>query len=306
MDAPTIAERLGDRHGPTFSFEYFPPQDAAGAFTLLDTVANLRELRPDWVSVTYGATGATRQRTFDAVRAIMRHGGVATMGHLTITGQSRAEVEAALDSYAELGVHHILAIRGDMPGGPDVPFEPHPEGLRNATELVRLIRARGDFTVGVAAFADGHPAQFDLDLDARILLDKQEAGAAFAITQMVFRPESYFALIDRFRALGGTMPIVAGIMPVTNPGQIERFRGMAGDVMPDELVDALLAVADDRPRFREMGLEWVTRLCDTLLAGGAPGLQFFTLNRSTATSEILARLRRIPPHRVSPAAASGV
>jgi len=297
MDRPTIAERLGDEQGPTFSFEYFPPQDAAGAFTLLDTVASLRDLRPDWVSVTYGATGASRERTFDAVRAIMRHGAVSTMGHLTIAGQSRAEIEAALEAYERLGVRHILAIRGDMPAGPQAAYDAHPDGLANATELVRLIKARGDFTVGVAAFADGHPAQFDLDLDARILLDKQEAGAGFAVTQMVFRPESYFALVERFRAVGGTIPIVAGIMPVTNPGQIERFKAMAGDVMPAELVDTLMAVADDRPRFRGLGLDWVTRLCDTLLAGGAPGLQFFTLNRSTATSEVVARLRRIPPHR---------
>lgn len=297
MNSPTIADRLSDPGPPTFSFEYFPPADAAGAFQLLDTVTRLKELRPDWVSVTYGATGATRERTFDAVRAIQRHGGVQTMGHLTVAGQSRAEVEAALASYADLGVRHVLAIRGDMPAGPLAAFEAHPDGLLNATELVRLVRSRGDFHVGVAAFADGHPAQFDLDLDARILLDKQAAGAAFAVTQMVFRADSYAALVERFRRLGGTMPIVAGIMPVTNLGQIERFRAMAGDVMPPELVSRLMAAADDRAGFREIGIEWVTGLCDDLLAGGAPGLQFFTLNRSTATEEIVARLRRIPPHR---------
>ena len=170
---PTIAERLRAAGRPTFSFEYFPPADAPGAFTLLDTVVSLTALRPDWVSVTYGATGATRQRTFDAVRAIRRHGGVRTMGHLTVSGQSREEVLGAVRSYAELGVRHILALRGDMPAGPTAPFEPHPAGLATATELVRLVKEAGDFTVGVAAFPDGHPAQFDKDLDARLLLAKE-------------------------------------------------------------------------------------------------------------------------------------
>ncbi len=297
MDSPTIADRLAEHDRPTFSFEYFPPADAAGAFKLLDTVMNLAELSPDWVSVTYGATGATRERTFDAVHAIRRHGGVRAMGHLTVSGQSRAEVEGALARYAELGVDHILAIRGDMPAGPAAPFEPHPEGLPNATELVRLIKASGDFHVGVAAFADGHPAQRDLDLDARILLDKERAGAEFAVTQMVFRAGSYLSLVDRFRRLGGTIPIVAGIMPVTSLGQIERFRTLAGDVMPDELLDALAGAAGDPGRFRQLGIEWMTQLCDDLLVGGAPGLQFFTLNSSKATTEIVARLRTIPPHR---------
>jgi len=297
MTRPTIAERLTEAGRPTFSFEYFPPADAAGAFTLLDTVVSLRELRPDWVSVTYGATGATRQRTFDAIVAIQRHGGVRTMGHLTVAGQSRDEVGAAVDAYAALGVEHILALRGDMPEGPTAPFVPHPEGLRTATELVRFIRERGDHQVGVAAFPDGHPAQFDKDLDARILLEKEEAGATFAVTQLFFRAESYFDMVDRFRALGGTLPIVAGIMPVTHLGQIRRFQDLAGAGMPADLVAALQSAGDDKARFREVGIAWMTRLCDDLLAAGVPGLQFFTLNRSKATSEILARLRRLPPRR---------
>lgn len=298
MNAPSITDRLTEPGRPTFSFEYFPPADAAGAFTLLDTVVQLKALQPDWVSVTYGATGATRERTFDAVRAIQRHGGVQTMGHLTVAGQSRAEVAGAIGAYEALGVRHILALRGDMPAGPTAPFAAHPDGLGNATQLVRLVKESGDFHVGVAAFADGHPAQFDKDLDARILLDKQEAGAEFAVTQLFFRAESYFDMVDRFTRLGGTMPIVAGIMPVTNLGQIKRFSDMAGgDVMPPELVASLHAAAEDPAKLRAVGIEWMTRLCDDLVAEGVPGLQFFTLNRSKATNEILARLRTIPPHR---------
>lgn len=297
MDSPTIAERLAEPGRPTFSFEFFPPADVPGAYALLDTVVSLAELRPDWVSVTYGATGSTRQRTFDAVRAIRRHAGVRTVGHLTAAGQPRADVESAIRSYAEAGVDHILAIRGDMPAGPAVPFEPHPEGLSNATELVRLVKSMGDFTVGVAAFPDGHPQQFDKELDVRILLDKQEAGAEFAVTQLFFCADSYFSLVERFRARGGTMPIVAGIMPVTNLAQIERFQSLSGAAMPKDFVRALTDAAADKRRFREVGLEWMTRLADDLLVGGAPGLQFFTLNRSTATIEILARLRQLPPRR---------
>lgn len=302
MPEPTIAERLQTGGRPTFSFEYFPPADAAGAFTLLDTVTSLAELQPDWVSVTYGATGSTRERTFDAVRAIKRHSGLLTIGHLTVAGQSRAEVRAAVEAYADLGVRHILALRGDPPAGEGA-FRPHPDGLANATELVRLVRSLGDFTVGVAAFPQGHP-EGDPELDVRLLLEKEEAGASFAITQLFFAAEGYFDLVDRFRSRGGTMPIIAGIMPVTNLGQIERFAKLSGAELPEAFTRPLLEVADDKAAFRETGVTLMTQLCDDLLAGGAPGLQFFTLNRSTATSEILARLRQLPPRRRSPAAAS--
>lgn len=295
MPEPTIAERL--RHGgrPTFSFEYFPPADAAGAFTLLDTVMSLHELRPDWVSVTYGATGSTRERTFDAVRAIRRHAGVLTMGHLTVAGQSEAEVRAALETYRELGVRHILALRGDPPAGGGR-FERHPEGLANATELVRLVTSMGDFVVGVAAFPHGHP-DGNPDLDVQLLLDKEEAGATFAITQLFFSADAYFDLVQRFRARGGTMPIIAGIMPITGVGQIERFAALSGRELPESFVAPLRAVADDRDAFRATGLDLMTALCDDLLAAGAPGLQFFTLNRSGASSRILARLRQMDPRR---------
>lgn len=291
----TIAERLRTGGRPTFSFEYFPPADAPGAFTLLDTVMSLDELRPDWVSVTYGATGSTRDRTFDAVRAIRRHAGVLTVGHLTVAGQSEAEVRSAIEAYGDLGVDHILALRGDPPAG-EGRFTRHPEGLGNATELVRLVRSMGDFTVGVAAFPDGHP-EGDLDLDVQVLLDKEEAGATFAVTQLFFSADAYFGLVERFRARGGTMPIIAGIMPVTNLGQIDRFAKLSGAALPEAFTAPLLAVADDKKAFRELGIRQMTELCDDLLAAGAPGLQFFTLNRSTATTEILARLRELPPRR---------
>ena len=284
----TIVDRLRSSDGPTFSVEFFPPSDDAGVLQLIGTVDQLQGLQPDWVSVTYGATGASRYKTFSAVGAIRGQTAVSTMGHLTIAGQSAAEVVRAIQAYERLGVTHILALRGDPPSGGR--FAPHPEGLRTATDLVRLVKSLGDFTVGVAAFPDGHP-EGDLDLDARILLAKEQAGAEFAITQLFFDPAAYVSLVGRFRALGGTMPIIAGIMPVTVPGQIERFAGLSGSAMPADFEARLRAVADDKAAFRAVGIDLVTQLCRDVLDAGAPGLQFFTLNRSTATAEILGRLR---------------
>ena len=296
MPSPSIAERLAEPGAPTFSFEYFPPADDGGIQQLIGTVDRLSPLRPDWVSVTYGATGASRYRTFSAVGAIRGQTAARTMGHLTIAGQDEAEIRRAIEAYERLGVTQILALRGDPPGGG--PYEPHPGGLATATDLVRLIKSMGDFTVGAAAFPDGHP-DGDLDLDARVLLAKQEAGAEFAVTQLFFDAEAYFALVERFRALGGTIPIVAGIMPVTVPSQIERFAALSGSRMPAAFEAKLRAVADDKERFRAVGLELMTALCDDVLAGGAPGLQFFTLNRSLATQEILERLRAMPVRAAS-------
>lgn len=291
MPASPLVDRLHERGRPTFSFEFFPPSDDAGVQQLIGTVDALGPLAPDWVSVTYGATGAARYKTFSAVGAIRGQTATPTMGHLTVAGQSTAEVRRALESYERLGVTHILALRGDPTDGER--FAPHADGLRTGTDLVRLAKQSGDFTVGVAAFPDVHP-DGSAELDARILLEKQEAGAEFAITQLFFSVDAYVALVDRFRALGGTMPIVAGIMPVTVPSQIERFAHLSGARMPAEVEATLRAAADDRDRFRAVGIDLMTRLADDVLAAGAPGLQFFTLNRSRATAEILARLRAMP------------
>ncbi len=284
----TIVDRLRDSGRPTFSVEFFPPSDDAGVQQLIGSVDALGPLEPDWVSVTYGATGASRYKTFAAVGAIRGTTDAHLIGHLTVAGQSLGEVRRALDAYARLGVTHVLALRGDPPGGGR--FEAHPDGFINATELVRFIKGYGDFTVGVAAFPNPHP-EGSSDLDARILLAKEEAGAEFAVTQMFFDAQTYVGMVGRFRELGGTMPVVAGIMPITVPTQIERFAGLSGAALPDRVVRSLTAVADDKDAFRAAGLDLVTDLCADVLAAGAPGLQFFTLNRSTATAEILGRLR---------------
>ena len=293
----TIADLLATGERPTMSFEFFPPRDDAGTGQLLDAIAGLDPLRPDFVSVTYGANGSTRARTIEATRLIRSRTRAIAMGHLTCVSQSVAELEGAITAYADAGISHILAVRGDPPGGPSAPWERHPDGLDHATELVRLVRQSGDFCIGVGAFPDGHPERFDLELDARVLAEKEQAGADFAVTQLFFDADAYFRLVDRVRSLGCGLPIVAGIMPVTVVSQIERFAALSGADLPAPVVARLRAVADDPSAVRQVGLEIAVELCDRLLAGGAPGLHFFTQNRSHATAEIVARLREIPPHR---------
>ena len=287
--AETLAERRAHGGGPVFGFEFFPPRDEAGSQLLQRSVAALEPLHPDFVSVTYGANGSNRARTLAATRE-MAATPFRTIGHLTCAAQSRDEVSATVDAYAEAGITHILAIRGDMPGGPTVPWHSHPEGLDNATELVRLVKSRGDFCVGVAAFPEAHPSTGDAALDARILADKVDAGAEFAITQLFFRADDYFSLVERVRDLGYDVPIIAGIMPVTNVNQVTKFAELSGAAMPASVADRLHAVADDPAAVRRVGAEIATELAVELLQGGAPGLQFFTQNRSLATREILARL----------------
>jgi methylenetetrahydrofolate reductase (NADPH) len=298
MPAPgrTIADLLASGDHATMSFEFFPPKDDAGQAQLLDAIGGLDSLHPDFVSVTYGASGSTRARTIDATRLVRGRTDATTMGHLTCVSQSVAEIQGAVAAYAEAGITHILAVRGDPPGGPTAEWQRHPEGLDHATELVRLVKEAGDFCVGVGAFPDGHPEHFDFDLDARVLAEKEQAGAAFAITQLFFDADAYFRLVERIDRLGCRLPVIAGIMPVTNVNQIERFAALSGADLPAPVVARLHAVADDPAAVRAVGLEIATELCDRLLAGGAPGLHFFTQNRSKATAEILAALREIPPH----------
>ncbi|WP_353082814.1 methylenetetrahydrofolate reductase [Tessaracoccus lapidicaptus] len=283
----TVAELFRSAQSPLFSFEFFPPRSEEEEPVLWAAVEALAPLQPAFVSVTYGANGSRRDRTIRATRRIAESGGPLTVGHLTCVAQSKAELAEALAEYREAGVSNILAIRGDMPGGG--PWERHPEGLANATELVRFIKSEGDFCVGVAAFANPHETSNDPDLDARILLDKVEAGAEFAITQLFFEAERYAELVERMRGLGCQIPIVPGIMPLTVITQIERFAALSGRALPDALVSRLRACAS-KEEVREAGLAAAVQMSRDLLAAGAPGLQFFTQNRSKATREVLAEV----------------
>jgi len=283
--ASTIRELIASG-GRSFSFEFFPPKTDQGEALLWQAIRELESLAPTFVSVTYGAGGSTRDRTVRVVGRISADTTLTAVGHLTCVGSSRPELRSVVGAYADAGIRNVLALRGDPPGGPGDEWHAHPDGLDHADELVRLVRELGDFCVGVAAFPDRHPESPSLDHDARILAAKAEAGADFAVTQFFFGAGDYFDMVQRAETYGCAIPVVPGIMPVTDVRQIERFAVLSGASLPAPLVRRLRAVQDDPEAVRRIGVEVATSLCEELLAGGAPGLHFYTLNRSTATREI--------------------
>ncbi len=285
----TLRQLLGTGRR-SFSFEFSPPRDDAAEAALWEAIRRLESLAPTFVSVTYGAGGSTRDRTTRITGAIARETTLTPVAHLTCVGASQAELRQAIGAYADAGVGTVLALRGDPPGGPGQPWIRHPEGLDHAVHLVRLLREVSTFSIGVAAFPDKHPESVDVAQDARVLAEKADAGADFAVTQFFFEADAYFQLVDRVRALGCDLPIIPGIMPITNIRQIERFALLSGARLPEWLLGRLGSVADDPVGVRRLGVEVASELSRRLLAGGAPGLHFYTLNRSTATLEVFADL----------------
>ncbi len=288
--AHTVRELIvaGER---SYSFEFFPPKDADGERQLWTALRELEVLQPTFVSVTYGAGGTTRDRTVAITERIAQDTSMTPLAHLTCVGHSREELRSVIGAYAGVGVRNVLALRGDPPEGPTAPFQAHPRGLRHALELVEMVKSLGDFCVGVAAFPEGHPSAESLDADARVLAAKARAGADFAITQLFFRAEDYFGLRDRVGRLGVDIPVIPGIMPITNLAQIKRMAELSGAALPAEVVARVARHEGDPAAVRAEGIAVATELCDTLLAGGAPGLHFYTLNRSKATREIYSGLR---------------
>jgi methylenetetrahydrofolate reductase (NADPH) len=274
----------------SFSFEFFPPKDAAGEEILWRSLRELEELRPTFVSVTYGAGGSTRDRTIEITGRIARDTSMTPMAHLTCVGHTVAELEEILDSLAAAGVTNVLALRGDPVGGPGSPWVPTEGGMSYASELVAFIRAQHRFAVGVAVFPEGHRDAPDLEQDVRVMRAKYDAGAEFAITEMVLRASDYFGLVERARAAGIDIPILPGIMPILNLNSMRKMVELSGREMPEEVLRRIEPLADDPAAVRAEGIRIATELCDDLLEGGAPGLHFYTLNRSKATREIYSSL----------------
>jgi methylenetetrahydrofolate reductase (NADPH) len=288
-----------ERGEPIFSFEFFPPKNADGERALFETVEALRPLGPAYVSVTYGAGGSTRQKTVDLVKRLKRESEVEAMAHVTCVGASRDEIAAVLDEVAAAGVQNVLALRGDPPRG-QAAFTPHPEGFRYAGELVAFVRAsprRWPFCVGAAAYPEGHVECRDLARDLSHLKAKVDAGVDFLVTQLFFDNACYFGFVERARAAGVDVPIVPGIMPFTNVEQIERFTAMCGASIPPPLRAAMQARREDPDGARELGVAYASLQCADLLRRGAPGIHFYTLNRSPSTRAILAALRASEPWR---------
>ena len=288
-----------ERGDPLFSFEFFPPKTEDGIRQLFETVEALRPLAPAFVSVTYGAGGATRQRTLELVTRLKRETEVEAVAHITCVGASRAEIAEVLDEIAAAGIHNVLALRGDPPRGRDG-FEPHPEGFRYASELIEFIRSqrgRWSFCVGAAAYPEGHVETRDLSRDLANLGLKVRAGADFLVTQLFFDNSHYFRFQERARAAGIAVPIVPGIMPFTSVDQVERFTAMCGACIPPPLHAAMEVRRNDPDAALQLGVASATIQCADLLRRGAPGIHFYTLNRSPSTRAIVAALRSAEPWR---------
>ena len=289
-----IDEIFATKPGPVFSFEFFPPKTEEGERNLMRALEELRGLHPDYVSVTYGAGGSTRDKTIDIVSRIRDEFGLEAMAHFTCVSATVDELRSTLDDMRERGFENVLALRGDPPQGEEQ-WTKTDGGLEFSRELVQLIDRDYDFSIGAACFPEVHIHATDAESDLRYLKEKVDAGARFLITQLFLENHRYDEFVARARDIGIDVPIVPGIMPITNVGQIKRITELCGSDLPAPLVEQLEARADDPQAVTEFGVAYATLQCADLLANGAPGIHFYTLNRSPATRAILSALRLMRP-----------
>ncbi len=289
-----IDQILASAGEPVFSFEFFPPKTPEGERNLYDAVAHLQALEPAFVSVTYGAGGSTRGKTIEIVSRIRDEFGIEAMAHFTCVNATVDELRATLDEMAEHGFDNVLALRGDPPLGQEE-WTKTEGGLEYSRELVELIRADYPFAIGAAAFPETHIHATSADDDLRHLKAKVDAGADFLITQLFFDNAAYFDFVARARAIGIDVPIIPGILPITNIGQLDRITSLCGAQITPRLRAELDARAEDPGSVEDFGVAWAALQCAELLAGGAPGIHFYTLNRSPATRAILGALKIARP-----------
>ena len=288
-----IAEILEHRR-PVFSFEFFPPKTDEGMENLWSAANELKQDAPAFVSVTYGAGGSTRDRTIAIVKRIKQELGLEAMAHFTCVGATVPELRKVLDDMRGAGIENVLALRGDPPKG-QTEWTATEGGLRYSRELIELVRDEYDFAIGAACFPEVHIHSPNLEQDIRVMKEKVANGARFLITQLFFDNELYFDFVDEVRAAGIDVPIIPGIMPIQAYGQIKRITKMCGASIPADLERELAARQDDDAAVRDFGVAYATLQCADLLANGAPGIHFYTLNRSPATRAILAALRAMSP-----------
>lgn len=287
----------------TFSFEFFPPKTPQDVQKLFERANDLKQLGASFCSVTYGAGGSTRKNTIELVCRFQAELELVGMAHLTCVGHTQAELREVLHELQGRGVENLMCLRGDPPQG-QTEFIPTPDGFSNAAELVQLARTTGDFCIGVAGYPETHPECPDMQQDLDHLQAKVDCGADFVTTQLFFNSQDYFDFVHRAKRAGIQQRIVPGIMPITNYRQIVRFTDMCGAAIPPELHERLAPVADDPDAVLEIGVEWGWRQCEALLAGGAPGIHFYTMNRSRATQLIFERLRDSSVSSLLPTAAA--
>jgi methylenetetrahydrofolate reductase (NADPH) len=275
----------------TVSVEFFPPKDDAGEARLWEASSALETIAPDFISVTYGAGGSTRDRTIAITKEITKRTGRGTVAHLTCVGSTKAELIEILSQYKGAGIKSILALRGDPVGGPAASWVTTDGGFDYADQLVELAISQGGFEVGVAAFPDGHPAsEGNSEKDIDVLIRKEELGATFATTQFFFESSKWEKLVSKLEARGSKLPVIAGILPITNVKQLHRMAELGGTPIPANIAKVFSEIADDAEAVRKAGVELATKLCEDLISLKVPGLHFYTMNTAVATLEICQNL----------------